>query len=185
MVAVASPPRSGLRAGPQDPGHTAAGPRPKAGRCICPAFRQGPYLVARTSPVPRAQPCWGERSRRKLHPSVASEPPEGQGAWPTRSLGPVVHEVLRPRPPWPPPPLLHVTYGSSSQSVPAPPTDSRDPHPRKGRAAPLPLEWRIAVPSGLVRSSECGLNGGRTPLEGQALGKDRWHAVSTEAVQSN
>lgn len=72
---------AGRSAGPRAP---AAGPGPESGRRICPAWARGPYRVARTSPVPRAQPCWGERSRGRLHPSAAREHPEGQGAWPAR-----------------------------------------------------------------------------------------------------
>lgn len=101
-------------AGPRAP---AAVPRPKSGRRTCPAFLRGPYRVARTSRVPRAQPCWGERSRGRLHPAVAHESRRAQGAWPAKNLclGGWLDRTTTP--PWPPPPLSHVTFGSA----PAPP----------------------------------------------------------------
>lgn len=110
-------------AGPRAP---AAKLRPKSGRRICLAFRQGPYPVARTSPVPRAQPCWGERSRGKLHPSVARGPPKGLGGVAGDESRSGVSRGVTATPPWPPPPLLHVTYCSSFARVPAPPSGPRD-----------------------------------------------------------
>lgn len=115
------------------PASRSAGPRvpavelrPKSDRRICPAFLQGPYRVARTSPVPRAQPCWGERSRGKLHPSVARGPPKGLGGVAGDESRPGVSRGVTATPPWPPPPLLHVTYCSSLARVLAPPPGPRD-----------------------------------------------------------
>lgn len=62
-----SPPRSGPR----------TLPRPKVTSPNLPRFPSAPYRVSRTSQVPRAQPCWGERSRRKLHPAKRTRIPRG------------------------------------------------------------------------------------------------------------
>lgn len=52
-------------------------PRPKVTSPHLPRLPAVPYRVSRISLVPRAQPCWGERSRRRLRPSRSARVPQG------------------------------------------------------------------------------------------------------------
>lgn len=87
-------------------------PKPKVTSPHLLRFPAVPYRVSRISLVPRAQPCWGERSRRRLRPSRHERVPPGSRGVAREQPSPGQRESEVKSRPLTPPTVDHVTHNS-------------------------------------------------------------------------
>lgn len=126
-AAVASPLRSGLRAGPQAPGRRLRGQDQSQAAASAQRFSKG---LTRSPELHRSH---GRSHAGVKGHEVDSTPPlrvsprRGRGAWPAGSLGPGGSRGVTATPPWsPPPPPNPRDLRQVSRSSAARPADPRD-----------------------------------------------------------
>lgn len=178
---MASPPRSGLRASPQAPGHRPRGQ--DQNQAAASAQRSAKGLTG----SPEFHWSHGRSHAEVKGHEEGPTPPlraslrRGQGAWPARSPDRGGSDGVTATPPTATPPQSHVTYVSSPLTV--------WPRPRAHVTHPAILEEGARFLGALLRGPQrggsgfrvgflgaCrGLAGGRTPPEGRAFGKDLRH----------
>lgn len=152
---MASPLRSGLRAGPQAPGRRLRGQDQSQAAASAQRFSKG---LTRSPELHRSH---GRSHAGVKGHEVDSTPPlrvsprRGRGAWPAGSLGPGGSRGVTATPPWsPPPPPIHVTYGRFPGALrPGPLTHVTGPAILgKGSGSQTFLVWCVRVRGGLSSS---------------------------------